>query len=127
MNKNGAWLSIIEYATLKGLSISTVRRAIKSRRVTFKKEKRKFFIFSDLFPKDKNPIEMQAQIQMQKLKVENEFLREKLRKFEEENNDLKMLVQLYESEGQALFEVFSCILEASGSGGLEIVPLRLPV
>lgn len=100
MNKNGAWLSIIEYATLKGLSISTVRRAIKSRRVTFKKEKRKFFIFSDLFPKDKNPIEMQAQIQMQKLKVENEFLREKLRKFEEENNDLKMLVQLYESEAK---------------------------
>ncbi|MCY4524809.1 MAG: hypothetical protein OXB84_08725, partial [Halobacteriovoraceae bacterium] len=77
-------------ANLKGISISTVRRSIKANKVKYKKSQGKFFIYvhSDKLNTADNS--------MRKLQMEKEILKNKLRKLEEENNDLKMLVFLYE-------------------------------
>ena len=92
MKKDGAWLPIIDYAKLKGVSISTIRRRIKASRLLFKKEEGKFFIFVDA------RIIESENTSLQKLRLEKDFLQNKLKKLQEENEDLKMLVQLYERE-----------------------------
>ena len=38
------WLSILDYARFKGISISTIRRYIKAERVRFKKENGKYML-----------------------------------------------------------------------------------
>ena len=108
MNKSGVWLSIMEYATLRGVSISTVRRSIKSRRVISKKEKGKFFIFTETESSNKESHRESNEHGYERkpnpYKVENELLKSKLKKLEEENNDLKMLIQLYEKENKTSFK-----------------------
>lgn len=56
MNNQKRWVSIFDYSKETGLSISTVRRRIKAKKLVVKKEKGKFFIMQDgakLSPKDK--------------------------------------------------------------------------
>lgn len=95
MDKDGAWLSIIEFASLRGISISTVRRYIKAERVKTKMEGGKFFIF---VPTEKLAgQERRSSAEVLALRLENERLKRKLLELEEERNDLKMLVGLYEN------------------------------
>jgi len=47
MNQNGIWLSILEYASTKKVSISTLRRGIKSNQLLFKEENGKYFIWAE--------------------------------------------------------------------------------
>ncbi len=92
----GVWMSILEYASFKSISISTIRRYIKAGRVKTKKDGGKFYIY--VSPEkiiDKNTKE-EAQL---KIQLENERLKMKIQSLEEELNDLKMLVQIYE-QGQ---------------------------
>lgn len=96
MEKEGIWLSIVDYASLKGISISTIRRSIKASKVKYKKEQGKFFIFVD-----SNKLKTNDD-GVQELQMEREILKSKLRKLEEENNDLRMLVHLYEKNGPSL-------------------------
>ena len=48
MNQDGIWLPILEYANVKNISISTVRRGIKSGRFKYKEENGKYLIFQYL-------------------------------------------------------------------------------
>ena len=91
--KNEVWIPILDYAKLKRISISTVRRYIKSGRVVFKKEGGRFLISvqSRELTKDDDSL--------QRLRTERDLLESKLKRLEEENNDLKMLVRLYEDSG----------------------------
>jgi len=91
---DGVWLSILEYAQFKKISVSTIRRYIKSNRVNTKQIKGKFFIFVS-HDRYKKPIEVNDR-ELLKLKLEVQELKLKLKIIEEENNDLKMLVHLYE-------------------------------
>lgn len=85
MEDDGEWISIIEYSRLRKRSISTIRRDIKANRVKFRMESGKYFLFihrdriSNLENKDL------------------ELLQKELKKLREENQDLRMLVDLYES------------------------------
>jgi len=89
----GFWLSILEYANYRKVSISTVRRYIKSDRVQSKKEDGKFFIFVS-----NENYEKRQDITKGKEEGELARLKEQIKTLKEENNDLKMLVDLYENQ-----------------------------
>lgn len=92
MNQDGIWLSILDYASAKKTSISTIRRAIKAGHVKYKEENGKYLIWTR---------EVKADIANEKielsLKLEVEFLKRKNRELQEEVNDLKMLLTVYET------------------------------
>ena len=89
MNQNGIWLTLIEYAHHKKISISTIRRSIKAGHVNFKEENGKYLIWTkqDLISNEDKEIEL---------------LRKKNRELEEEVNDLKMLLMVYENQTTAM-------------------------
>ncbi len=88
MNQEGIWLSILDYANVKKTSISTIRRSIKSGHVKYKEENGKYFIWTKEIVVEK--VELSQ-------KLELEFLKRRNRELEEEVNDLKMLLNVYES------------------------------
>lgn len=88
MNQDGIWLSILDYANVKKTSISTIRRSIKSGHIKYKEENGKYFIWTK---------DITVQKEELSLKLENEFFKRRNRELEEEINDLKMLLQVYES------------------------------
>jgi hypothetical protein len=91
---DGKWLSVLEYASYKNKSISTVRRYIKANRVKYKDDNGKYFIWVKNYTDDKTGEEKE----ILQLKLENERLKKENRIIKEEINELKMLVQIYESE-----------------------------
>ncbi len=101
MEVNGIWLPITDYSEYRDISVSTVRRYIKGGQVKYKKEKGKYFVFVS----EENYQRKQGQRDREvlELKLNIEELKTKLRTLEEENNDLRMLVKLYENKrSQAL-------------------------
>ncbi len=88
----GQWVSIIEYASIRKISISTVRRYIKADRVRNKLDNGKYMIFLP-----SNSTSLMKKNELHQLKAENEQLKSQIRTLKEENNDLKMLVNLYEN------------------------------
>lgn len=87
----GNWYSILEYAQVKNVSISTIRRGIKSGRLKHKIEDGKYFIFT-------TKILTQAKAQHEEFLLnENKLLRERVRKLAQELDEYKMLVDLYEN------------------------------
>jgi cell division protein FtsB len=89
MNQEGIWLSILDYANVKKTSISTIRRSIKSGHIKYKEENGKYFIWTKEINLQKIELSM---------KLENEILKKRNREIEEELNDLKMLLTVYESQ-----------------------------
>lgn len=94
MDENGAWMTLSEYAGIRGISMSTARRYVKSGRLKTKLEQGKYFIFvtKERLNKAESP-----EKKILELQLEIELLKRKQSMLVEENNDLKMLVQLYES------------------------------
>lgn len=92
----GKWLSISEYSNYRDISVSTIRRYIKAKRVRCKKENGKYLIFVS----DENYIMRSNQKEKEDLTLRLELheLKDRVRILEEENNDLKMLVQIYEQK-----------------------------
>ena len=92
MNQDGIWLSILDYANAKKTSISTIRRAIKAGHVKFREENGKYLIWTRELKVDvlneKNELS---------LKLEIELLKRKNQELQEEINDLKMLLTVYEN------------------------------
>jgi hypothetical protein len=88
----GHWVSILDYAHLKGKSISTIRRSIKANLIKYKLEDGKYFIFcSKNFDTKSDSIEIAE-------------LRQRIIKLSEENDELKMLIKLYEERSQLSFD-----------------------
>jgi DNA-binding transcriptional MerR regulator len=96
MEQKGIWLSLMDYAAYRGVSLSTIRRYIKANRVKFKEDKGKYFIYvtDDNFCKK----ELQEEKEILGLKLEVERLRLELRKAISENEDLKTLLMAYEQQ-----------------------------
>lgn len=86
----GNWYSILDYAQAKNISISTIRRGIKSGRLKHKIEAGKYFVFSQklIIKAESNNEEF--------LMNENSLLRERVKKLTQELDEYKMLVDLYE-------------------------------
>ena len=90
----GKWLSIIDYARYKGISISTIRRYIKAGRVKYRLQAGKYEIFVSQFYLEK--ISDGQDKELFKLKLENEELRRQNQLMVDELSELKMLISVYE-------------------------------
>ena len=95
MNQDGIWLSIIEYASIKKTSISTIRRSIKAGLLKHREENGKYLIWTkDIAPKNtitKNQLENHFEL---------DLLKKKNRELQEEVDDLKMLLAVYENQNK---------------------------
>lgn len=90
----GVWLSITDYSQYKGVSISTIRRHIKSNILNVKEDEGKYFIYVA----NSERVKIKEDEEILRLKFENEFLKKQLRESREEATGLRMLVDLYESQ-----------------------------
>ena len=90
----GVWLSINDYSRYKDVSISTIRRHIKTNILKYKEENGKYFIYVPSTEK----LRLREEEEILKVKLETELLRSQVRQLREENNELKMLVELYEKQ-----------------------------
>lgn len=90
----GVWLSITDYSLYKKVSISTIRRHIKTNILKHKEEDGKYFIY---VPSSER-VKLKEDEELLRIKLENELLKTQLRQMREENNELRMLVDLYEKK-----------------------------
>jgi len=88
----GVWLSITDYSQYKGVSVSTIRRHIKNNILKYKEENGKYFIYVASFER----IKIREEGELLRIKLEMEHLRSQVRSLQEENNELRMLVNIYE-------------------------------
>ncbi len=95
---DGKWLSILEYASYKKKSISTVRRYIKADRVKSKEEDGKYFIWTRNFIDQTSSSDKE----ILNIKFENERLKKELRLIKEEMGEMQMLITIYEQEKKSL-------------------------
>lgn len=84
---NERWLSILEYCEYRDKSISTIRRYIKSGNVTSRFNNGKYEILVRNYKK--TPLTKEDEINQ---------LNKKIRKLQEENQELKMLIDIYEQK-----------------------------
>jgi hypothetical protein len=93
MNANeGVWLSINDFSRYKNVSISTIRRHIKNNILKHKDENGKYFIYVPSTEK----IRIKEEEELLKVRLELELLRSEIKKLREENNEFRMLVDIYE-------------------------------
>lgn len=93
----GVWLTINDYSRYKDVSISTIRRHIKNNILKYKEENGKYLIYVPSTEK----LRLREEEEILRVKLETELLRTQIRQLREENNELKMLVELYESQQSA--------------------------
>jgi uncharacterized protein YlxW (UPF0749 family) len=79
------WLPIVQYAEFKNISITSVRRYIKASRVKYKKINGKYFVLARNF---------QFKETTNNKKIND--LEDKIKRLQEENQELKMLISVYE-------------------------------
>ncbi len=91
---DGVWLSINDYSRYKSVSISTIRRHIKNNILKHREENGKYFIY---VPSSER-VKMREGEEVLRLKLELELLRGRERTLQEENHELRMLVDLYEGK-----------------------------
>jgi cell shape-determining protein MreC len=91
---DGVWLSINDYSRYKSVSISTIRRHIKNNILKHREENGKYFIYVP----GAERIKLREEEETLRLKLELELLRSRIRDLQEENQELRMLVDLYEGK-----------------------------
>ena len=94
MEMPGIWLAITDYSDYRNISVSTIRRYIKAGQLKYRKEKGRYLVFvsEENYQKKQSEKGQEAL----NLKLEIERLKNRIKQLEEENEDLKMLVKLYE-------------------------------
>ena len=109
MNQDGNWLSLVEYSHLSRISISTLRRMIKRNELRYREENGRYLIYSKIKKSLSKPLPIGPQItklsesikeerEMLELRLEVERLKQDIVHLTHENNELKMLVDLYENQ-----------------------------
>ncbi len=93
---DGVWLSITDYSHYKKVSISTIRRHIKNNILKHKEEDGKYFIYVA----SSDRVRLKEEEEILRIKLDNELLKTQLRQLHEENNELRMLVNLYEKKSE---------------------------
>lgn len=91
------WLPLVDYAVKKGVSLSTLRRQIKSNRVQHRLDKGKYFIL-DTEEKHDAFLSLRGQDDVSALRDRVRDLEKALQKAREENSELKTLIALYEEQ-----------------------------
>ena len=88
MTTQKKWLSITDYSNITQLSVSTIRRRIKNRKVIFKKQNGKFFILGESQQFQAKATNLSK---LGELEVENQRLKELIA-------EQDMLIKLYEAK-----------------------------
>ena len=91
---DGVWLSINDYSRYKSVSISTIRRHIKNNILKHRDENGKYLIY---VPSSER-VKLREEEETLRLRLELELLRGRVRILQEENHELRMLVDLYEGK-----------------------------
>jgi len=89
----GVWLTITDYSAYKKVSISTIRRHLKSKILQSRVEDGKYFIYVPSSEK----VKKKEEEEILRLKLEIDLLRRQWREAREELSELRMLVDLYET------------------------------
>jgi len=84
---NGQWIPLMDYAMKKGVSLSTLRRYIKSNKIDYKTENGRYLIWDD-----------ETSVSVPAPAGDPAELRTRLRKAQEEIAELKMLIAIYEEQ-----------------------------
>ncbi len=99
------WLPILDFAVLKGISTSTIRRYIKSGKINFKVEKGKYLILDDGRNFHENAFLSRASFATEPAPKSDSLASPKIQELEktlarmqEQNDELKMLVAIYEEK-----------------------------
>jgi|GEM_PF-535107 hypothetical protein len=95
--KEGHWISLIEYASKKAMSVATLKRHIQDHRVQSKMEEGRYFIYDP----EENPPFSQKKVLVEQsqeafLEKELERLTFELKKAQQQIVELKTLVAFYE-------------------------------
>ena len=101
MHQDEIWLSVLDYANAKKISISTIRRSIKAGHVKYKEENGKYFIWTKEIKNESNKSLSEEKAELA-LKLEIEFLKKINRELSEELNDYKMLLSVYENNTNSI-------------------------
>jgi hypothetical protein len=91
---DGVWLSITDYSTYKKVSISTIRRHIKTNILKHKEEDGKYYIYVASIDR----VKLKEEEEVLRIKLELELYKSQIRELREENSGLRMLVDLYENK-----------------------------
>ncbi len=101
-NTEGTWLTINDYSLFKNISISTIRRRIKANLVKWKNIDGKYHIWTASKTEDietrKEGELLGHRLEIQRLEMEN-------RKLLEEISEMKMLVNIYETQRNETNEI----------------------
>lgn len=92
-NKEGTWLSILEYSHFKKVSVSTIRRHIKANLVKWREQEGKYFVWTAA---DSTDIESRKDAEVLSLKLELQRLKNENRQLRGELDEVKMLIRIYE-------------------------------
>ncbi len=98
MTENGIWLSITEYSRYRKISISTIRRYIKNGNVKCKTQEGKYFIYVPGERYKASLLSNSDESDKKSLIARIHELESELQALKEENDDLKMLVNIYEKK-----------------------------
>lgn len=94
-----SWIPILDYAVLKGVSTSTLRRYIKAKKIPYKIENGRYLLLADAQPKAIQPKwDNAGTIEAISVYSRVRELEEKLLKAQEQVSELKMLVAIYEEK-----------------------------
>jgi hypothetical protein len=95
MEQKGIWLSLMEYASYREISLSTVRRYIKAERVKYRNDNGKYFIF--VHDENFKRKEQDEEKELLEIKLENQRLKNEVKYHLAEIDDLKTLLMAYEN------------------------------
>lgn len=106
----GAWIPLMDYAMKNGVSLSTLRRHIKSKKVSFQIEGGRYLLWDENASPDAAAVPTSAQPlvpapnsdKANTLQATVFELKSHLKKAQEEIAELKMLVALYEERNPKL-------------------------
>ena len=87
----GSWIPLIQYATQKGVSLSTLRRHIKANKIVYKLVKGKYYLYDESAPEMVSGFEFTQENQDSLTSLAKE-----LKNAQEEIAELKTLIALYE-------------------------------
>ncbi|NBX75428.1 MAG: hypothetical protein EBQ92_02655 [Proteobacteria bacterium] len=96
----GQWLPLIEYSIKSGVSLSTIRRKIKSNSIQFKLEKGKYLILFEVPMTDRaeRPNSQMHSVSSEEAQDTIQKQKAKIRQLEQELNEMALLVQVLENK-----------------------------
>jgi hypothetical protein len=95
--ETGAWLPLMDYSMRKGVSLSTLRRHIKSGKVQFKVEDGRYLLFDEASQDAPTPaVQATTAHEASQLRFMVSRLEQELKTAREEIAELKTLIALYE-------------------------------